>query len=154
SITAVYSGDATNAGSTSAVLTQTVKAIATVSLVSSVNPSTVGQSVSFTATVTPSTATGTVQFKDGGTVLSTVAVSSGSAGFSTGLPAGAHSMTAVYSGDALDTAATSAVLTQSVLVVTTTSLTSSPNPSTFGNSVTLTATVTPSSTTGTVQFFN
>src|SRR5262249_44941544 len=112
-------------------------------------------SVSFTATVTPSTATGTIQFKEGASVLGTVAVSSGSASYSTtALAAGSHSITAVYSGDALDTAATSNTVSQSVLIATTTSLNSSPNPSTFGSSVTLTATVTPSNTTGTVQFFN
>lgn len=38
-------------------------------LASSLNPSTYGASVKFTATVTPSAATGTVTFKDGSTTL-------------------------------------------------------------------------------------
>src|SRR4029077_15946774 len=69
------------------------------------------------------------------------------------LALGTHSITAVYSGDVVDTAAGSAAVSQSVKGSTTTSLTSSPNPSTFGNAVTLTATVMPANTTGTVQFF-
>jgi hypothetical protein len=52
SITAVYSGDAAFAASTSAPLTQIVKAASSISVGSSLNPSAYGQSVTFTATVT------------------------------------------------------------------------------------------------------
>src|SRR5207302_9051162 len=46
------------------------------------------------------------------------------------LAVGAHSLTAVYSGDANNTTSTSPVLTQTVaLIPTTTTLSSSPNPS-------------------------
>ncbi len=118
SLTAVYSGDATDTAATSGVLTQTVKTSASISLTSTPNPSNTGQSVSLTATVSPSTATGTVQFLDGATVLSTVTLSSGSAIYATTqLAAGAHSLSAVYSGDTSDTAATSAVITQTVHLV-------------------------------------
>ncbi len=117
SVTAIYSGDAANSQAFSAPLTEIVRAITSVSLASSANPSTVGQSVTFSASLSSSTATGTVQFIDGATVLSTVTVNSGSAMFTTSqLGAGVHSMTVLYSGDNSDTAVTSAVLTQTVNV--------------------------------------
>ena len=116
SITAVYSGDATYAGSTSSQLSQVVvKAKTTVTLASSANPSVVGQAVTFTAQVSPGTATGTITFKDGNKVLGTVALVNGQATFTTAaLGGGRHSITAVYSGDATNAGSTSAVLTQVV----------------------------------------
>jgi len=88
-------------------------------LASSLNPSTAGQSVTFTATVTgvatPGTPTGTVTFKDGATTLSSVVLSGGVAKFSTStLTVGTHSITAVYGGDATFVGSTSAVLSQVV----------------------------------------
>ena len=69
-------------------------------LTSSLNPATVGQSVAFTAQLSAATGipTGTVQFLDGASILSTQAVSgTGSAAFSTGsLAAGSHTITANY----------------------------------------------------------
>ena len=58
--------------------------------------------VTFTATVSPSTASGTVQFKDGAADLgSPVTLAGGVATFQTSsLSVGTHSITAVYSGDA------------------------------------------------------
>ena len=72
-ITAVYGGDSTSTGSTSAAITQRVvaKTATATTVSSSLNPSFVGQSVTFTATVSPSAATGTVTFKAGQTVLGT-----------------------------------------------------------------------------------
>jgi cellulose binding protein with CBM2 domain/Big-like domain-containing protein/fibronectin type III domain protein len=114
-MTAVYSGDSADAPATSPSIAEIVRGISTVSLTSNANPSVVGQSVTFTASVTPSTAINTVQFLDGSTVLSTVTLSSGTAVFATTqLAAGAHSITAAYSGDNTDAPATSAVLTQTV----------------------------------------
>ncbi len=157
SITAVYSGDANDATSTSAVLSQTVnKLVSNMALTSSANPSTYGQSGGFTAAVSPVTATGTVQFLDGSTVLGAVTISGGVAtlSFST-LSAGAHSITAVYSGDTSDATSISAVLTQTVNKATSSvALTSSANPSTFGQTLAFTATVSPSTATGTVQFLD
>jgi hypothetical protein len=85
-------------------------------LVSSVNPSTVGQAVTFTATVTGNSPTGTVQFRDGAANLgSPVALSGGTAAFTTSaLTVGTHAITAVYSGDASNTGSTSPVLNQTV----------------------------------------
>jgi hypothetical protein len=91
----------------------------TTSLVSSVNPSSFGQSVTFTATVTGHgnrIPTGTVSFMDGTTDLENAGLnSSGVAKFSTSaLAVGTHSMTAVYSGDAHFGSSTSPVLHQIV----------------------------------------
>jgi hypothetical protein len=154
SITAAYGGDTNDNSSVSSVLTQTVnKANTTVTLVSSANPSSFGSSVSFTATVTPATATGTVTFKDGSTTLGAAAISGGTAFFSTSLSLGLHSITAAYGGDVNDNSSTSAVLTQTVNKANTSvALASSANPSSYGSLVTFTATMTPSSATGTVTF--
>ena len=155
SLTAVYAGDTNDAASTSIAVTQTVnQALTTTTLTGSPNPSTFGQSVTLSATVSPSTATGTVTFKDGATSIGTGTLASGIATLSTStLSVAAHSLTAVYAGDTNDAASTSTAVTQTVTqAITTTTLTSLPNPSTFGQSVTLSATVSPSTATGTVTF--
>jgi hypothetical protein len=137
----------------------TVHATTATTLASSLNPSKSGSSVTFTATVTASggTATGTVTFKNGSTTLGTGTLSSGKAIFTTAaLSVGSHSMTAVYGGAVNIIGSTSSVLTQKVLAITSTSLASSLNPSTFGKPVTFTATVTSTfgTPTGTVTFKN
>src|SRR5205823_3538688 len=90
---------------------------ATVSLVSSLNPSTAGQPVTFTTTVSGSagTATGTVTFNDGASAIcSGVSLSAGQATCTTSvLAAGTHSISAMYSGSS-SYAATSATLSQTV----------------------------------------
>ena len=152
-ITAQYGGDTNYNGSTSAALTQTVNmTTSTVTLASSLNPSTFGASVIFTATVT-SGATGTVTFHDGATSLGTGTISNGVATLTTSsLAGGAHTITAQYGGDTNYNGSTSAALTQTVNTTTSTvTLASSLNPSTFGASVIFTATVT-SGATGTVTF--
>jgi len=74
-----------------------------------------GQAVTFTATVTGASPTGTATFKDGSTVLGTGILSAGVATFTTSsLAVGSHSITVSYSGDASNLANTSTVLTQSV----------------------------------------
>ena len=151
-ITAVYAGNTNFSGSISPVLTQTVSAIATsTSVTSSPNPSTYGQAVTFTTTVTPSAGTiapaGTVIFKDGSTNLGGRALSNGQAAFTIAtLSGGVHAITVVYVGNTNFTASTSPTLAQTVNQIdTSASVTSSLNPSTFGQSVTLTAAVTPNS---------
>src|SRR5260370_18295092 len=101
SITANYLGNSTYAQSFSSnTISEVVKTTTSVALTSTSNPSLVGAAVTFTATVTPSAATGTVQFLDGATVLGTVTLASGSASFSSSaLTQRTHSITAVYSGD-------------------------------------------------------
>jgi hypothetical protein len=167
SITAVYGGDGTFLSSTSSPLTQTVKQASTaVTLLSSLNPSTAGQTVTFTATVAAvspgaGTPTGSVTFFNGTSSIGSGTLSGGVASVSTAsLPVGSDSITAVYSGDVNFTTQTSAALTQTVnnpqQGATTTVLTSSQNPSVYGQSVTFTAQVTSGSGTpgGTVTFMN
>ncbi len=135
----------------------------TATLSSSLNPSRYLQNVTFTAKVTPSlsgTATGTVTFKFGSTTLGTGTLSGGVATLTTNaLPEGvSDSITASYGGAADFFASTSSALAQSVLKgQTTTTLTSSANPSEFGQSTTFTATIVAEhggTPTGTITFKN
>jgi hypothetical protein len=122
SLTAHYAGDTNFASSTSIAVTQTVNGAAlaatTTALASSANPSTVSQSVTFTATVTSQTAgtiTGTVNFLDGSTSIGSGIVSSGKASVSTSaLTSGTHSVTAQYPGDSTFAASTSPAVSQVV----------------------------------------
>jgi Bacterial Ig-like domain (group 3) len=147
SISATYGGDTNFNGSSSSLLSQTVnKAATSTALTSSPNPSIVNQQVKFTATVTGShggTPTGSVTFKQGTTALATSSLVSGIASFSTTYStAGSRLLTAAYSGDGNYLSSISATRTQTVnKIPTTTKLSSSSNPSTFGGPVTFTATV-------------
>jgi hypothetical protein len=131
-------------------------------LASSLNPSTYGTAVTFTATVTsPSgTPTGTVEFLRGTALLGKATLASGAATFTTSptqFGAGNLSITASYAGDSTHTASTSSVLQQVVTPApTSTTFSSQPNPSTTGQTVTLTATVAaaPGIPTGSVTFKN
>src|SRR5262249_43292011 len=104
SITAVYSGEANFASSTSPVLSQNVnQATSTTTLTASPNPSSAGQSVALTASVTPQysgTPTGTVKFYNGTTLLGTVTLSGGQATLNQIFNnPGTKSISAIYSGD-------------------------------------------------------
>jgi hypothetical protein len=156
SITATYTGDSNYSGSFATLSQTTVKAVPTIAVSSSPNPSALGQVVTFTAPVGPSGATGTVTFLDGTTVLGSGILSAGVATFSTSsLSLGSHSITANYAGDSNYNGRASATLSQTVSKPpTTTILTSSLNPSTFGQTVTFAATVSSSAATGTVTFFD
>ncbi|MDX6386152.1 MAG: hypothetical protein QOK48_3725 [Blastocatellia bacterium] len=103
-ITASQAGDATyNAAADVSRTFNILKAASTTAVTSSVNPSNVGQSVTFTATVSSAagTPTGTVQFKDNGVNLGgPVTLVSGVATLTTStLTTGLHSITADYGGD-------------------------------------------------------
>ena len=168
SITATYdnTNDPTHSTSTSApALIQTVIEGTAVNLTSSINPSTVGQSVTFTATVTTPgggvSPTGTVTFFDGSTPLGTQTLNGGGvATYATStLANGAHQITATYNGNAGSQVqpSTSSVLNQDVQTPSTIAVVSNPNPSNYGNPVTFTATVTSTATspaTGTVNFLD
>jgi hypothetical protein len=102
-VTAQYLGDNNSAPSTSAVLNEVVVPASTsMVLTSSLNPSSVGGNITFTATVTSSTGVapfGQVTFTDGTTTLGSVALSATKARFSTaGLAAGSHNIKATYGG--------------------------------------------------------
>ena len=153
SIIAQYGGDTNYSGSVSTAVSQVVNpTTSTVTLISAPNPSTFGAIVTFTATVTTG-ATGTVTFHEGGTTLGTGPISNGTVTFTTSsLAGGTHSITAQYGGDTNYSGSVSTAVSQVVNPTTSTvTLISSPNPSTFGAGVTLTATVT-SGATGTVTF--
>lgn len=154
-IYASYSGDATFAPSTVTVNQVVFPAFTTTTLAASANPSILGQSVTFTATVAaiaPGSGTpdGTVTFKDGTATLGTATLAGGKATFKTpGLAAGAHSITAAYGGDAVIligfadfSASTSAALTDAVLKATTTAAAPSTTTPVRGQAVTLYAAVT------------
>lgn len=156
SLTAVYSGDSNYGTSTSAAVNQIVKdsTVITLSLTAGTNPSNLGQSLTFEASVTPSTATGTILFLDGEVQLGAVKLTGGTASYtSSKLAAGTHALKAIYAGDTNDGGITSTILTQNVLADSTTTLTAAPNPSVAGQSVLLTATVTAGAT-GTVSFYD
>jgi hypothetical protein len=90
---------------TTIVVDDTPPATTTITVVSSGSPTTYGQNVTFTATVSPTPSGGTVQFWNGESFLEssdpvTVNTSTGEATISTtGLDVGAHEITAVYSGN-------------------------------------------------------
>lgn len=87
----------------------------TTALTSSPNPSTLNQSVTLTATVSPATATGTVTFFHGTTAVGTSALVGGAATLGvSNLSKGAHSLTATYGGDAEDLPSTSPAVNQIV----------------------------------------
>jgi len=164
SISAKYSGDGNNAGSTSSTLSQVIIAATTTRLVSSLNPSVVGQAVTFTATVTSTAGTPPngeiVTFNNGSAVLGTAPLSGGIAALTaSSLPVGSFTITATYVGDANFAASTSPGLRQVVnsttKSTTSTALASSLNPSIYGQKITWTATVTTSGSitpTGKVNF--
>lgn len=114
-----------------------VMGTSSVAVSSSPNPAAYGAAVTLTATVTPSTATGTVTFLDGSTLINTATLSGGIASLNVGgFAVGTHSITASYSGDSNDTASTSAPLSQTI--ITPPSITSlSPSAAPVGASVTI-----------------
>ncbi len=165
SVSAAYGGNAVFAGSAGTLPTQTVNApIVTPTLssvASSANPSTFGQSVTFTASVfaivpqpTKSVKAalevsgGTVTFTIDGKAAAVVPISLGAgfgvAEFTTStLSSGAHSVSAEYSGNAEFGPSSASLPTQTVVAAASSVvLTASPNPSSSGDAVDLTATVT------------
>lgn len=127
-----------------------------VTLTSSLNPSTYGDSVTFTAMVNDQTAEGTVSFFDGGTLLATVTVNIGEAIYTTStLTAGSHPMTARFNGNADYAPSTSNVVVQHVSKkARTISMTAAPASSTYGDSVSLTATVSPAEEATSIDFYD
>ncbi len=162
SITASYSGDSNFLSSTSLSVTQTVGNTTSTGIASSLNPSVVGQSVTFTATVTGSggTPTGTVTFFDGTASLGMITLAAGKATLSTSaLAIGSHSITVQYGGDSNFGGSTSSPALMQVVngKASGTALISSLNPEVAGESVTFTAAVTSTAggtPTGTVTFYN
>jgi hypothetical protein len=122
SMTAVYSGDINYLTSTSNTVSQTVNKAATATTVgSSILLPIIGDSVTFTATVSSPgsgiTPVGTVTFKDEDTILGTVALSGGTAQHSTTLlVSGSHAITVEYNGDANFAVSTSEKFAQTMRI--------------------------------------
>jgi hypothetical protein len=136
-----------------------ITATGTTLTTSPASPVAQGIQVALNATVSPTTAVGTVQFKDGTTNLGNpVIVMNGTAsGFTSSLPAGSRSLLAVFTPT--DPAAYGPSTSPAVTFVVagapatgTTLATSLPSPIAQDTPVTLTATVTPPIAAGTVQF--
>ena len=161
-LTATYAGDAGNYGITSTAIGEVVNAryTTTSTVFAATSTPQIGVPVALSSTVTSSGSgikpTGSVTFKDGTATACTGAVSS-SSGIATcawtPTAQGAHSVTAVYGGDAPNLASTSTVLTDTVGInYGTLTLASSANPSAEGSSLTLTASIGGYLPTGSVQF--
>ncbi len=130
------------------------KATPTVTVTSSLNPSTPGSPVTFTATLRLD-ATGTVTFSDGATTLGSGTITGGKATLTIStLAIATHAITAQYAGDINYNSAISASLSQVVnKAAGTPTVTVSPNPNPSGSTVTITATL-PTGATGTVTFYD
>lgn len=127
-------------------------------LTSSLNPATAGQAVTFTAQLSAAsgTPTGTIQFLDGVTPLSTQAVStSGSASFTTNsLSVGSHIITANFQPTGTFSPSTASLVELINASPTSTALTCLPNTISIGGTAQFTASVTSASgtPTGSVSF--
>ena len=110
----------TSGGGTSNAISYTFQFPTTTTLASSANPSIVGASVTFTATVSPAPNGGTVAFSDNGTAISgcqslAVNTTTGNATCTvTYSSVGSHSIVATYSGNFFYSSSTSAALDQKV----------------------------------------
>ena len=152
---------AVSTGQTSVKLAP-LQSLTSTQLASSGNPSFPGQPVTFTASVSTRTApvtVGTVSFMQGGVVVATVPVTSGTAVYTTtSLPLGTTAITAVYNGTADNVGSTSVAVAQKVVPYpTATSIASTANPAVLGQTITLMATVVNATgplTAGTVTFRN
>lgn len=111
---------------------------------------TAGQSVKFSATVAPTTGsgspTGIVTFFDGTTTLGTGTLALGTASFTGSLAAGAHAIAASYGGDTTYAASVSTVDSLTVgtaptLAATTTQITGSPSTASSGTTIDFKASV-------------
>ena len=169
-VTAVYSGDANYAGSTSAPANTNPGTVASTTVLQ-ITPGTVavGGSVALAVTVGPAgtpTPTGTVQIVSGTTVICTVALTNGSTGCMYTPPtAGSFALTANYLGDGTFAASSSTPVTLVVTgtvttgrIATVTTLVAT-GPAATGGMTTLTATIVPATASstvlsGTVSFYD
>ena len=161
SITAIYSGDTNNLGTTPALSLNVNQATTAVGLTSSGSPSIAGVSITLSAKVTGNggSLAGLVDFYDGTTNLGSSPINN--AGLATlslpSLSVGSHTLTASYDGDINDGKSTSPAIVQVVAkTTTTTSLTASATTVPQGAPVQFTATVNSNAGTpaGNIQFMD
>jgi Glycoside hydrolase family 44/Bacterial Ig-like domain (group 3) len=120
SLTATYAGDAADGSSTSNAVSIQVNAAGglrttTTTLSASAATALSGQPITLTATVAPVSATGTITFLDGNTVIGYASLASGRGVFALStLSAGNHSLSATYGGDATDSTSSSNVVTVAI----------------------------------------
>jgi hypothetical protein len=148
-ITAAYSGDGNYTSVAGNTLAQAVGWTSATALTSNYNPIAVNASVTFTATASGSngTPTGSVTFKDGGTVITScgtngvVTLSAGVATCTVSYTAAAtHSITSTYGGSATYMSSTSTTLSQVVSTDSNTLTQAAPNtPKSLKDSFTGTA---------------
>jgi hypothetical protein len=162
SITAKYSGDEFNSSSTSQQATligvySNQLAATSVTLQASTTTPQYQTSVTLTAAVSPSSATGTVTFYNGTANIGSSAVNAGTASLTTLFAAGGSAtLHAVYSGDYNYLSSTSNSLSMSISgpLVTMTTLQASTSSVAIGGSIALTANLSPATATGTVTFYS
>ncbi|MBP1050155.1 Ig-like domain repeat protein [Rhodococcus qingshengii] len=160
SVTAKYLGNAKVATSTSSAVDVVVSEAdkSTATAITGPASAVAGESVTVEATVSPTPAGGTVQFKDGATDLGgAVPVdANGKASLTNSYAVGAHSIVAVYSGSGVYQTSTSAphALTVAPVVVEENTTTTLVGPSTgsTGEALSFTASVSTGAAGGTVQF--
>jgi hypothetical protein len=140
-----------NAGNYSSVKSAsfTISSVTTTTLTSSLNPSIYGEAVTFKAAVTSNPAgapTGAVNFVSGSTVLGSANITNGVASFTlANLGVGTAHVSATYVGNTSYLASSSSAVAEVISKASsTTAVTSSLNPSHYGQAVTFKATVTPS----------
>ena len=100
-LTAVYGGDTNHAGSTSSATTELVVTSTSATLTSNNNPAASGQNVTLTAQINGAgkvVPTGSISFRDNGTLLATTTLDSSGMGNSTtgALTVGSHTITMSY----------------------------------------------------------
>ncbi len=145
-LVAFYSGDADHEQN-NATLTEHIVQVTATSLTSSGSTGIAGTNLSLIAVVnglSNQPVTGTVVFKDGALPIATVPIdTTGTAVCSAAaLAIGLHTITAAYSGDALNQASNSGSMLETIQIATTaTALTSSANPAFVGANLTLNASV-------------
>jgi hypothetical protein len=165
-----YSGDGSFKTGTTSVVQHVAAAATTTSVVATPSPSAEDQPVTFTATVAAvapgsGAPSGTVVFSADGDMIGAASLSPGGGGSQAALAVstlapGSHSISAWYAGDTDYLESQSDAISQTVIegaavVATSTSVSSSLNPSTYGELISFTATVSAaddSTPTGSVQF--
>ena len=152
---AAYSGDSANTSSAATNIIVIIDLLlSTTTLAPVQTPLLFGSPIHFIAAVLPASSTGTITFSEGAATLAQSNLAAGIASFtSSTLTPGTHAITAIYSGDSIHAASTSATLVNQVNpAASTITLAPLATTLTLGNPVTLTTSITPATATGNVLF--